>query len=312
MALQVPKSLGDFPELIDSTMRASWAACPTNFYWAWIRRLIPGQVSVDLHAGGAFAAGLEATRKAYYQYNTHPDDALHEGLVALSKYWGDFEAPEGHAKQFHVILGALEDYFREYPLQTDMIQPYRNPEGDPAVEFTFSIPIPGTKHPKTGNPILYGGRFDLIGVFNNVIYVVDEKTTGQLGASFAKKWDLRGQFLGYVWATRVLGGLPVAGAIVRGVGLYKTEPAYRYMQVVVPVDDFLIERWLMDLRLDVERMISSWEHGLYQQNFSDSCIAYSGCANKILCKSKEPERFVNNYFVRNTWNPLAKNPEEES
>ncbi len=310
MALQVAPRQGEFPAFIDSTMRSTLVACETDFYWSWMRKFIPAQKSVDLVAGGAFAAGLEAARKSFYGLNKFSEDALYDGCIALIKHWGDYEAPEKHAKQFHVILQALEDYFREYPMATDVIQPYRDSNDKPAIEFTFAIPIPGTSHPITKEPILYAGRFDLIGVYNSAIFVVDEKTTGQLGSSFAKKWDLRGQFIGYVWAAKILGNLPVVGAIVRGIGLYKTDPQFRYMQVPVYISDWMIERWLLDLKLDLDYAIAAWESGTYKQDWSQSCTAYGGCSKRMLCKSKNPEPWVSNFYVRNTWNPLAKNPEK--
>lgn len=310
MALTVPPRQGEFPTFIDSTMRSTLVGCETDFYWSWMRKFIAAEISVDLLAGGAFAAGLEAARKSFYKDNQSKEDSLYLGLIALTKHWGDFEAPEKHTKQYHVMLMALEDYFREYPMDTDAIQPYRDSNGKPAIEFTFAIPIPGTIHPVTKNPILYAGRFDLIGVYNSSIFVVDEKTTGQLGASFAKKWDLRGQFIGYVWAAKILGNLPVVGALVRGIGLYKTNPQFRYMQVPVYIDDWMIDRWLIDLKLNINHAISAWESGIYSQNWDASCTAYGGCSKRILCKSKNPEPWVSNFFVRNNWNPLAKNPEE--
>jgi len=56
MALKVD-NLPPFPELFDSTMRASLVACETKWYWEWLRRLRQTEKSTDLHAGGAFAEG---------------------------------------------------------------------------------------------------------------------------------------------------------------------------------------------------------------------------------------------------------------
>ena len=310
MAMKVPPRTGDFPTFIDSTMRSALTSCETKWYWNWIRRFQPAETSPDLHAGGAFASGLETARKDFYLQGKSQEDSILSGAEEVMRYWGNYEPPEGHVKQMHVVLGLLEDYFREYPMDTDFIQPYRDANGRPAVEFTFAIPIPGTKHPVTGEPILYKGRFDLIGQYNGMLFVVDEKTTKQLGATWSQQWDLRAQFIGYVWAARILGNIPVVGAIVRGCGLYKTEPFYRYAQAIVYIDDWMIERWLLDLQLDILAAVAAWESGMYRQDYDHACTAYSGCENRTLCKSQNPESWVGNYYIRNNWDPTAKNPEE--
>ncbi len=56
------------------------------------------------------------------------------------KFWGDFEEPEGHAKDFVNMWGAVEYYFAEYPLETDPIQPFLSEDGSYGIEYTFAVP----------------------------------------------------------------------------------------------------------------------------------------------------------------------------
>ena len=71
---------------------------------------------------------------------------------------------------------AVEFYFEEYPLDGDSIKPYKFEDGRTGIEFTFGIPIP-INHPDSGDPIVLAGRFDLLGYYNDLLAVVDEKTT---------------------------------------------------------------------------------------------------------------------------------------
>ena len=48
------------------------------------------------------------------------------------------------------------------------------------------------------------------------------KRQRQLGDSWARQWELRGQFTGYCWAAREA-GIDVNGVLVRGVSILKTK-----------------------------------------------------------------------------------------
>jgi hypothetical protein len=50
-----------FPEVIDNSIRSQFVACEGKFYRGFVENLSPVGTSVHLHAGGAFAHGIEAT-----------------------------------------------------------------------------------------------------------------------------------------------------------------------------------------------------------------------------------------------------------
>jgi hypothetical protein len=295
---------GKFPDVVDSTIRASWKSCPTKFYWEFCRQIAPKGGSVDLIAGGAFAKGLEVVRKSFHKEKRSYPESLHEGMKAAIAEWGDFECPE-HKQQKNIsrVIQALEFYFFKWPIESDPVQPYFWAEGEPAVEFTFSIPLP-ILHPQTGNPIIYGGRLDMIGVFNDQIFLVDEKTASQLGPTWGSKWNLRGQFTGYAWAAKQT-GLPVAGAIVRGISFLKT--GFGAAESLQFRADWQLESWYEQLLTDVEAMVSDWNRRQFSQSFADSCESYSGCPFMQLCEAKDPEVWTPNYAPR-VWNPLDRYP----
>lgn len=294
-----------FPNAIDNTMRSSYVACPTRFYWQWIRRLTTEDKSVDLHAGGVFAYGLEVFRKQYYGQHLSIDEAVTATMTEMASSYGDFD-PGNSNKTAAAVMGALLDYLDQYPPDKDMIQPLMS-NGWPCVEFTFALEIPNTKHPESGQPIMYMGRADMIGVYQDSIYIVDEKTTKQLGPSWVKQWDLRGQLMGYVWASRELAQLPVEGAFVRGISFLVR--GYGHAQVILPAQNWLLDKWLEQLSRDAMRMAKDWQANEWDQAFDQACTSYGKCGISELCLTPEPERWVNHYFVRNTWNPLNKNPE---
>jgi len=296
----------EFPHLIDNTAREQFFTCPTKWKYSTINKIAPDPSSVHLHAGGAYAAGLETLRKSFYDRGKSEQDSLADAIEAAYLFYGDFECPPQESKTAERIAGALVSYVDEYPLASDAIKPYRYSSGKHAIEFTFAVPLP-IMHPVTGDPILYGGRFDMLAVREGSLFVVDDKTTKQLGPQWPSQWELNSQFTGYVWAAKQY-DLPVAGAIIRGQSILKT--GYGHAQVVTYRPQWQLDRWYSQLLRDIERMIETWKTGVYDLALGSACSAYSGCEFKRLCLSNSPDDWLATYYKQRHWNPLAKDPEE--
>lgn len=321
----------EFPEVLDSTMRGSWKACPRKFFWNYAFEIVPDGESVHLHAGGCFAKGLEHSRLAFYSGSQSYDEAVVTGAEALLKAWGSYNPGDNENKTVDRVLGAYEFYHSTYNMPSDHIQPYMV-GGKPAVEFNFVLPIPGTRHPRSGQPILYAGRFDLLGNMRGqqTLFVVDEKTTSQLGATWGNQWLIRAQFTGYVWGARSFGH-PVAGAVVRGISILKEK--YGNAESIVYRQDWQVDQWLENLRRDCEQMIAQWremeEKGIdragilvddqgkiqaatppdstsFTQSLDQACAAYGGCPYLRLCDTPNPESFIPLYYKVHQWDPTVR------
>src|SRR3990167_10789778 len=109
-----------FPEIVDSTMFATFDSCPRRFFNQYILHLASKRPSIDLHAGGAFARAVEIARRAYWFSKKPPEIAILDGFHAFMRYWGEEDWPD-ETKSFVNVAGAYLDYFREYPLQADPI-----------------------------------------------------------------------------------------------------------------------------------------------------------------------------------------------
>lgn len=303
-----------FPHIIDSTMRAAFVDCPQKFQWEFIRCIGPKSVSIHLHFGACFAKGLDTFRKVFY-FSATPDSyqefhhrALGAALEAIILEWGDYPPDTQEPKTLWHCLALLDYYFDIHPPFTDSIQPVKKADGTPAVEFSFAVPL-DIIHPETGDPLLYAGRFDMLGIHDTgVMLVDDEKTTSQMGPTWSKSWDLRAQFPGYVWASRRYGH-PVAGALVRGLGVLKT--MFKSEDVLVLLSDWQLERWHAQLLRDIQRMIRRWEEGYWDYNLDSACTSYGGCAFRDLCLSPTPERWIDASYAPRHWDPLARDPLRE-
>lgn len=291
-----------FPVAIDSTILAAFRSCPQRAYRQYIEHWKPATDSVHLIAGGSFADGVEQARRSFYEQGASSEDSVAAGLQALITRYGDFECPADSAKSLERTAGALEFYFENYPLGADGAVPIKFADGRHGIEFSFAQPLP-INHPVSGDPLLYTGRADMIAEAFQGIYIYDEKTTSQLGASWAKQWEMRSQFTGYCWAAREFNLAP-SGVVVRGVSILKTK--YDTMEVVTYRSPYEIDRWLQQVVRDIQRMIQCWEAGYWDYNLDHACSEYGGCAFTSICKSADPEAWLNTYFVKRVWDPLAR------
>lgn len=291
----------DFPTAVDSSLRKSFTDCGMKAYYQYFLHLKPKGVSIHLHFGGAFAHGLEVFRKVFYGERRGFDEALAAGAAAIIVFWEDVIPPEKSKKTLENCLIALYEYFVEYPPDTDIIQPYETENG-PAIEFSFALPIPGSKHPQTGAPILYQGRFDMLGVYQKATFVVDEKSAGSLGNQWARSYRLASQMTGYTWAARQFGH-QVQGAIIRGVAPLAYETSF--LMVIEQRPQWMVDRWLGQLTRDLDRMIECWKAGVFDYNLDSSCASYGGCAYSDLCLSRQPEKWIDTLYEVKVWDPLA-------
>lgn len=302
------------PALIDSTMMTCFRQCDQKFYREFVLGLRPPGLSIHLHAGACFATAIEITRRQVFKHQWSLDDALRAAHAQFMIDWGDVEAPTNprhKAKNKDRVWEAVEDYFHVYPPLTDHVRPYYV-DGDPTLEFTFAIPLdlPGfPRHPTTGEPFLYGGRFDMLGDYNRKPIPVDEKTTISISTGWADQWNLRSQFIGYSWALQQMGYPQVDTVCVRGIGILITE--FKHAEAMPTYSRYLMNKWLEQLKRDLILMVSRWKEDYWDYNLGDACTSYGKCQFMEACMSSSPDSWLAHFEVKH-WNPLHKNPVEPS
>ncbi len=298
-----------FPSLVDSSMLSS-ASCPRQFFFKYCMNLASMGTNVHLHAGKVLAHAVQTVRNSYYRDGKSEMESVYDGTEVFFNTWGDFEPPQygsGKFKDFINLANALFSYFRQYPLERDDIQPFRRENGDPAVEFTFAVPLP-IKHPETGDPIFYGGRSDMVGVWNRINCVVDEKTTYTFNDDWAKNFILRGQFLGYNWAGQQM-GMDTRATVVRGIAIQAS--GIKHLEARLLHQQWQIDRWYKQMLLKVENLIWNWNKfkqtgdiDAMSMSYGDACTSYGGCEMQDLCTSENPANWYSSFTERN-WDPLA-------
>lgn len=285
-------------------MLAEFRACPWKFFAQYLEHWKARDESVHLHAGAAYARGLEVMRKAFWDGDAPVAEAEEAGLRALLTAYGDFECPDDSAKSADRMAAAFEYAASQYPLVSDPMKPIKRGTNH-AIEFSFAEPL-DFLHPETGEPILYAGRYDQIVEYADQPFGFDDKTTSSLGASWARQWDLRSQFTAYCWGAQ-RAGIPVAGFIVRGIAILKTK--FDTQQAITYRAPWQIEEWLDTVHQDLEDMRRYWETGReWKRNLSESCNAYGGCGLRKVCLTPSAERgvWLEQDFERRVWDPILR------
>lgn len=291
-----------FPAVLSNSLRSDFLTCPRKFELSHIHHWKPKHTSIHLHAGGAFAKGMEVTRKAFYQQGLSSERAIELGWRAVVEAYAEYTAETNDIKTAERMASALLYYFTAFSLDTDFLTPLRYENGPPSVEFSFVLPL-DIAHPETGDPILLGGRFDMLAQHTNGdLYVVDEKTTSQLGSSWVDSWKLDSQFTEYCWAARQYGH-HVSGAVIRGISILKN--GHAHAQSIQMRPQWMIERWYAQLLRDIRRMVDAWESGMYDFNLSHGCKLYGGCQFRLICASANPTRWLEADFVQRPYQPYG-------
>lgn len=300
-----------FPTVLTSSTRAYHAACPKKFFYSTLCGLIPrgAQANIHLHAGGAYAKALEATRKEFYSTKDY-DAAISLGFTALVKSYGEYIPPPGEKKTFERMVAAFIEYLVRFPLETDHLKPYEN---KPRVEFSFAFEIPDCFHPVTKDPLLYGGTLDVGLVdWNGLLFFLDDKTTSRMGPIWRHQWPLRSQFTGYtVGLTNAMPELDIAGAIVRGMNILVNE--CQAQEVITMRPKWLVERWKERLVIETKRMLEQW-HSNYWPNLGEEngeCVRFRPCTYHTLCASQYPEAYIDAEFEVLRKNPLTHEVERD-
>jgi len=293
-----------FPSVIDNSLLSAFRSCPQKCFREYIEHWKPKTPNIHLHAGKAYAAGMEAARLAYYVEGRNAESSIAAGLGVLMREYGTFECPPDSAKSLERMCGAFEFYFSRYPLTSDAAVPIELPGGKRGIEFSFTEPI-DCDHPETGEPLLYVGRFDALVNYAGGTYGLDDKTTSSLGASWSKQWDLRSQFTGYCWGA-AQANLRLDGFLVRGISILKTK--YDTLQPITYRPTWMIDEWYTQMLRDLKRMKACWEEGYWDFNLDHACTEFGSCVFRTICMSEPAKRlaWLETGFERRRWNPVTR------
>lgn len=300
-----------FPLSIDSTMLSAFHRCERYFVNRYFYHLSNSDAeSIHLAAGRAFADGIEAAKRAYWEQGFPASESVRIGREKLTDVYLESGAlPRTSSemnKSLENMISAFNHYFVEWSLPTDHAKPLVLSDGTRALEWHFAVELP-YKHPVYGTPLLFEGTLDAFVEAFGGVWISDEKTAGRKVGNVSEQFSTRGQFLGYYWAAKKL--MPqlagrLQGALVRHVVTTKV-PAVE--EAPVSISDALAAKWYTSLCDSIERMLFLWEFGTAKYNFSDGCNVFARkCQFAEACTSDREEQTLQVSFEQNIWLPSLR------
>lgn len=256
------------PATFDHTMLNTFLGCPQKFFWAHIRELRKAGTGTAADFG-AWVHDILATYYTHVMKGEEKGPKLMARSIKESPQWNEpadlLDALYTQATGEFILM----EYAKNY--QYEKLAPL-------AVEQSFAIPI--------DNLYLYLGRIDIVGLVDDILSVIDHKTTKRLGKSFLLRVSPNRQGTGYIYAARqyfdglshfVLNGIRVT-ANRDNPGYRRTFPANRI--------EYDVERWLRDTNIIVSQIFQSYDRRNWVQN-TDACADFGDCPYRPLCMMRQ-------------------------
>ncbi len=313
-----------FPIVLDSTQLESMS-CPIRFFHNHIQHISQGS-NVHLHAGRAFATGIQTVREHFYNHKQSLHDSISAGVEALEAEYGDIYFEYNPEKSVSRMALALETYFYEFDPRYDDVQPLELSDGTYSIEYALMEEIKDLDgspilHPILQVPLLFSGRLDLLAEYAGKSFIVDEKSTGgYFSDNWSKQWETRGQFSAYCWLGKQSQHKELQklnGAIIRGISLpkamskdiekqldfYSKAENIRFTHCMTNRNSFEVECWHRDMIKKVKSMVDAYSSYMqsdrkhpelfFSGNWGSECNGYgSACKYQETCKSPYGNNFL--------------------
>jgi hypothetical protein len=250
-------------EMFSSSSISEYMGCPRSFYWTYIRRLESKEPKVAMLFGTAFHEALKSW------YTSHDLELAKKEFDSLP----DVMSTDLRTKDWGKTI--FEQYILQY--KTD-------PGITLALEVKFRVAI-GSR--------IYAGTMDRIINWDKSIYVVDHKTTAQLGLSYFDSYRPNPQIDGYCYVCRELKGT-CDGAIINGIST-AANPKQRFMRFPTSRTKNELDRWVDDFTLVTDDMSRDIERGKFRMN-TNYCNRWGKCKYMQLCVYGNDERYLEQNF----------------
>lgn len=296
-----------------------------------------------LNFGSAIHLALEYRYK-HYRHNP-VDEAFYAHISReLTTFFELHPTPIDDWRDLNWAMNLLRQYNDKYSVEDFSL--LIGADGNPLVELPFVIELylhqsdaiyarltPAQqiwyrKH--NGLRIIYTGKIDLPTYYNEGIWVMDHKTSSQLGPTFFLKMKMSAQQRGYCWAFERLTGQKVTGYrvnairskqpplyVLRGEESRKTgkrlsvsdwwnESLARENYVLQPSH---VSEWLTNAIHLVEEFFYNYSHDYLPMETAYACSAWGKCQYVDVCEMVEEERLGmlnSGMYTLNEWTPLKQ------
>ena len=306
---------------IDNFALTMYQTCPSKYDLRINQGWTPMRRSGALGFGGAIHEGLAAW---------HRGEGLAKALYAIEASWPQ-NGPVDDFRTKEKCLTVMMEYARKYPSETFKV--VQGPSG-PLIEVPFTldtgmylpcklsfikeriaefgvagscpgIPLEDDMCNVCGGrcePIEYGGIFDGVVEFSGSVYVLEHKSTSMLGSTYFRQFKPNNQVTGYAWAAAQMSGLPVGGAIINAIGVYKSGATKFERNITSRFPEEIIE-WLDNVymvcvQLKTSQLTNHWSKS------TNACTLYGMCEYHSvheLGRENERQKLLEQQYIKEHW-----------
>lgn len=296
---------------IDNFALSMHQSCPEKFRLRIKEHWASKGKSAALGAGGAVHSGL-----AVWYKTGDPVAAIQE----IEKVFPSGQPVDDYRTQ-RKCMEVMAEYIKHYPIENFRVVGAGT--ANPMVECSFTLdtsmflncekcfPYPHADKFASvcencggeREPIQYGGIFDGIIEYGPHVYVLEHKTTSQLGSFYFNQFKPNNQVTGYVWAAGLLSGKKVGGALINAIGMYKTQGT-KFERTISTRNDYAIKRWM---ETDVYGTCIEIQHHLITDQWprrTQSCTMYGRCEFHDVHTLDDPsseQKLLEQNFIRQVW-----------
>ena len=266
---------------LDYSMTSAFRRCPLLYWLLHVRGKSSSQHASALNYGGLMHVGLNV----WYE-----DHDLQKACQAMEdEEWTD---PIDDFRTKERCIRKLVDYTEYY--------------GDES-EWMDRILLNETPYEiAASDGFRYGGKMDLLVMWQGKAWVMDHKTTSRFGSDYFDQFVLSSQMAGYIWAAQMLHGETVAGVIINCIVTHKVPKpiADQTHRQAIMYSPERIEEWRRSQIYDYHTIHQAIEADYFPPRW-DNCInKYGKCAAFEVCKvpQKNREDMIELKFKDEAWN----------
>ena len=294
-----------------------------------------------LNFGSAIHLALEYRYRNYVNRSVGQAYYDHIALM-LTQFFEQHPTSADDWRTLNFAMEIIKHYSKRF--EVEEFNQLADVEGKPLVELPFACPMffydlrSGETRDFAGDYsraegeilVIYSGRIDLPVSIEGNIYVLDFKTSSQLGSSFFDGKRMSSQPRGYAWAFGRTTGLPVHGYIIRGIRNKeipqyvaagkvfnakgkKLSPEQWWMESFVEERYILkpgeLDEWFQNTKALLEEFLWHYRRDYIPTRTGNehACVNYGRCQYYEVCRLAKEDRLQllhSGLFTQNTWSPL--------
>ncbi len=280
----------------DYSAMSDYLKCPKRGYYRHILNLVPISPAPALSFGGAIHEALSSwyqfkdEGKALKVFQENWQTYIKESKEAQdSTGWGSISpAPVDDSKRnMKNGLLILQAYFERYAKESFEVL---------SNEFPFRIKLGTYK----GIQFNLTGKIDLYVKWGNYIYVLDHKSTSQLGEYYFEQFNPSLQIDGYAYAGKKI-FTNCDGAVVNAILVAKTKTDFK-REIFTKTEEELQE--YKNQALEIMHHIEMMKERKKFFCNTDACSLYGHCPYLELCRAKGDERVMRLRYKVSPWSPF--------